>query len=106
METQVENAVIKEVEEQEEVVANEATVFAEIIKKLNEANSKIAVYEKTKEKLLSSKMKPEEKQAKLMAVYNEAILAFNKLPREIERAFKTQKMSMWRSKEFAVKKFY
>ena len=97
--------------EQKENVQTEQTVkapkvFDDVIRSLREANKKIAAFEKTKDELLTSDLEPEAKREKLMEAYNAAILSFTKLPRELERACKTQKMSMWRIKEFAVKKFY
>lgn len=84
-----------------------AGVFDEAIKALKEANGKIAVWEESVNKLDGdTTMGAAEKQAALMEVYNAAITSFVGLAAVVERVSKTQKASMWRKKEFAIKKYF
>lgn len=82
-------------------------IFDELIKKLKDANAKIAECEAVAEKLgADESLTAEQKQMKFMDKYNEAILSFVRLPQECERLVKTQKACMWRNKEFKIKQFF
>lgn len=82
-------------------------IFSEITKQLKTAEEKIKAVEKVAETLMADETKTaEQKQAEYMKVYNEAILSFTRLPKDFERIAKTQRATMWRAKEYAIKKFY